>query len=244
MKEPQIVYEDKNFLAIDKPSGLMVHGVKVNEKNKEKKEQRPTLTDWLIKEYPEIKNVGDDPILRPGIVHRLDKETSGIMLIPRNQRYFEYLKALFQRHEIKKTYVALVAGKLKKDEGTIDAPIGIKNGTIKRSIHSKKMAKEVVTEYKVLKTFEISTDGQPKIYSLLEVRPKTGRTHQIRVHLASIGHPILGDHMYGPQKKANTTGRLMLHALLIEFSTEDGKRMKFEADLPEEFRHPVIHTAP
>ena len=219
MTEPEIIYENKDILVINKPSGLQVHAARVSGAPRA---HELTLVDWLLKRYPEIRSVGDDPELRPGIVHRLDKDTSGVMLVARDQKYFEYLKSLFQKHEIKKTYLAFVAGIPATKRGTIDAPIGIRNGTMKRSVRSAKMAKSAVTEYRTLKEF----DG----YSILEISPKTGRTHQIRVHLASIGHPVLGDRLYGPKNQPAWADRLMLHALSIEFTAADGKRMKFEAD--------------
>ncbi len=210
----------------------MVHGVKISPNKKPKtNDPPPTLVDWLLSRYPEIATVGDDPAQRPGIVHRLDKDTSGVMLVAKNQKTFEYLKSLFQKHEIIKTYLALVQGELAKKSGVIDAPIGIKNGTTKRSIRSTKMAKEAVTEYKVLAG------------SLLEVKPKTGRTHQIRVHLASIGHPIVGDPIYG-KKPSVKNQRLMLHAASIEFTAPDGKRMRLEAEPPPEFHAQVADTYP
>lgn len=241
--DPEVVYEDRDIIVINKPPGLQVHAAKVSAASRAVRARGiaphgpppATLVDWLIKRYPEIKGVGDDPALRPGIVHRLDKETSGVMLVARNQKSFEYLKSLFQKHEITKTYLAMVAGVPKERQGTIDAPIGIRNGTMKRSIRSTKMAKPAVTEYKVLKTFTRPAadgaspiDGAPAAFSLLEIYPKTGRTHQIRVHLASIGHPVLGDRLYGPKKQPAWADRLMLHALSIEFTAADGKRMKFE----------------
>ena len=230
--EPKIIYEDKDFLAIDKPAGLMVHPAAISGKKKQR-EKEPTLVDWLLVRYPEIKNVGDDPYLRPGIVHRLDKETSGVMLIPKNQGYFEYLKSLFKAHAIKKTYLALVPGIPKRNSGIIDAPIGIKNGTLKRSVHSRKMAKAAVTEYKVLKTVQMpDASGKSMPFSLLEVLPMTGRTHQIRVHLASIGHPVVGDSLYGPKKQPEWTSRLMLHAQSLEFVPRPGNFIKVEAESP------------
>ena len=254
--EPTIIYEDKNFLAINKPAGLLVHKVIKSEaksKRLEKKSrasgsyaEEPTLVDWILSRYLEIKNVGDDPVLRPGIVHRLDKETSGVMLIPKNQEYFEYLKSLFKTHAIKKTYLAIVSGIPKESRGIIDAPIGIKNGTLKRSVRSQRMAKEAVTEYKVLKTMQMPAAGGTIVsFSLLEVSPKTGRTHQIRVHLASIGHPVVGDLLYGPKKqpewarppklsdgKFGRTSRLMLHAQSLEFIPRPGDSIKIEAESP------------
>jgi 23S rRNA pseudouridine1911/1915/1917 synthase len=254
--EPQTIYEDENFLAINKPTGMQVHAAKLKVKSEKLKVFEPTLIDWLLKNYPEVKDVGDDPATRPGIVHRLDKETSGVMLIARNQKTFEYLKSLFQAGQIRKTYLALVFGKTPGD-GIIEKPIGIRNGTLKRSVHSEKMAKSAFTEYRLIKHVTCSTEhkahnikheahsAQQKMLhtpcSMLYVYPKTGRTHQIRVHLASIGHPVVGDRLYGGKSYKSLVmshklaARLMLHALAIEFTKQDGGRVRFEADPPEEF---------
>jgi 23S rRNA pseudouridine1911/1915/1917 synthase len=233
MSEPEVIFENSDFVVINKPAGLIVHGVRVSDRRRTDaaRAAEPTLVDWLVFRYPEIKNVGDDPVQRPGIVHRLDKATSGVMIIAKNQASFERLKKLFQEHRMKKTYFALVFGIPKNTKGTIDVPIGIKNGSLKRSIHSDKMAKPSVTEYSVVK--KITKDDKVE-YALLKVSPKTGRTHQIRVHLASIGHPIVGDALYG--KKIKTAApRLMLHASVLEFSDDNGNRFVFEAPLPEDF---------
>ncbi len=252
MPDPEVIYEDEDLLAINKPAGLIVHKVirsKVEKKDLESRIQHPeeetTLVDWLLSRYPEIKTVGDDPMTRPGIVHRLDKETSGVMLVARNQKTFEYLKGLFQGHEVQKTYLAIVRGVPKPVEGVIDKPIGIKNGTLKRSVQSMKMVKEAVTEYKVLKKVQSPKSkvqmnapshsmqhSRPEEFSLLEVRPRTGRTHQIRVHLASIGHPIVGDPLYGPKKQPKWANRLMLHALSISFALRPGKTLAISTESP------------
>jgi len=174
-----------------------------------------------------VVSVGDKPEERPGIVHRLDKDTSGIVLIPRNQHYFEYLKNLFATGNIKKTYLAIVRGVLKEKEGTIDAPISLKAGTTKRTIHGGKMTKSAITKYKVSKELNGA--------SLIEVFPKTGRTHQVRVHMASIGHPVLGDTLYGSKKNEEGAPRQMLHAHSIELEIEPGKAMKLMADPPSDF---------
>jgi 23S rRNA pseudouridine1911/1915/1917 synthase len=179
-----------------------------------------TLAKWLLKNYPEVKGVGDEPELRPGIVHRLDKETSGVLLVAKNQKSFEYLKNQFKNREVKKTYVALVQGIVKNNSGKIDTPI-------KRFTKSR----DAVTEYKIVKKFT----GLPAQagHTLLEVYPKTGRTHQIRIHLKSIGHPIVCEKIY--TKKPNCPfglTRHFLHAQSIELNLPNGTRTKLEADIP------------
>ncbi len=216
----EIIYEDKNFLAVDKPAGVLVHPTTSPVKEE-------TITDWILKNRPEIGVVGDNPQIRPGIVHRLDRDTSGVLLIAKNQEYFEYLKSLFQTHEIKKTYLALVRGHVSSKEGKIDKPIGLKSGSVKRTVTTShaKMVKNAVTNYRVKKYIGDDT--------LLEVSPETGRTHQIRVHLASIGHPIVGDKIYGGKRTHPVSGvPLCLHALSVEFAISPGQRMKIEAEPP------------
>ncbi|HTY39889.1 MAG TPA: RluA family pseudouridine synthase, partial [Candidatus Paceibacterota bacterium] len=191
---PTVIFEDKDILVIDKPAGLLVHPVKRTGGQWGKE---PTVVSWALRRWPALANVGDAPAERPGIVHRLDRDTSGVMVIAKTQRMFEYLKGLFQRHEIKKTYLALVVGRPAKRQDVIDAPLGIVAGTTKRSVRSEKMAKPARTEYLVQRVFPDNAAGA---VSLLEIRPQTGRTHQIRVHLASIGHPVVGDRIYGRRK--------------------------------------------
>jgi 23S rRNA pseudouridine1911/1915/1917 synthase len=266
MSEPTIIFENDDFAAINKPAGLMVHAVRRKEGGKEgrrkkgegkkRKQERekkevaegrppsePTLTDWLVARWPAIVTVGDDPALRPGIVHRLDKGTSGVMVVAKTQAAFEKLKSLFQSHEMKKTYMALVSGIPKEEKGIIDRPIGIKNGTLKRSVHATTMVKTAVTEYEVKTKYQVPNAKFKEEYALLEVRPKTGRTHQIRVHLASIGHSIVGDPLYGSRSASVMlrAPRLMLHAKSIEFTDGTGNRFSFEAALPEDFVK-VIHS--
>lgn len=230
-----LIYETKDFIAVNKPAGVLAHPIK------DSKEE--TLVDWALKRYPEIKNVGDDPEIRPGIVHRLDRDTSGVILICRNQRFFEYLKNLFKTHQVKKTYLALAWGELEPKSGEINAPIGIKSGTIKRTVWQKraKDLKEAITEYKVLNYYQHKSDlnqHESATFSLLKVTPKTGRTHQIRIHLASINHPVAGDKLYGSKKIKLPFGlnRQFLHAYSLEFNSADGSRIKIEAELPEELK--------
>jgi len=240
--EPRVIYEDRDFLAIDKPAGLLVHGIANRPSSRAElttghsKSQMAngerTLVDWLLARYPEIAKVGDDLKTRPGIVHRLDRDTSGIILIARNQKYFEYLKHLFQTRAIKKTYRALVRGIVMPKKGIIEKEIKIKSGTIKRTVFRGRSEKAAVTEYQVLKYL----DG----FSWVEVSPLTGRTHQIRVHLASIGHPVVGDKLYGPKKprevRLPNINRQILHAYSLEFSPAPGKRIKLAANLPEDMK--------
>lgn len=214
-----VIYEDENLIAINKPAGLLVHG--------DNKGEEDTLVDWLLTQYPEVSSVGDAPDERPGIVHRLDKDTSGAMLIARNSGYFEYLKGLFQSWDIEKTYRAVVLGSLKDKEGVIDTPISIKAGTIKRTTHKGKDTKEAVTQYKVLEEY--------KDFSYVEVCPKTGRTHQIRVHFNSIHHPIAGDKVYGGRSAANAAERQMLHAYSLELNLQSGESAKLTAEIPQDF---------
>jgi 23S rRNA pseudouridine1911/1915/1917 synthase len=255
VSEPKVIYEDKNFMAVLKPAGYLTHHV-----GQGKEDSAPALTDWLIKKYPGLKKVGDLPLRqtglpaggqtcqpeRPGVVHRLDKDTSGVMLVPKNQKYFEYLKSLFKTHAIKKTYLALVWGVPKERRGRVDVAIGIRSGTIRRQAGGGKMQKPAVTEYSVKEIFK---DKAGESFALLEARPLTGRTHQIRVHLKHIGHPIVGDPIYGrkidkPRRppgigaptKASGGKQLMLHAFGVEFEIKPGKPIKIEAEPPEDFR--------
>lgn len=232
MDSPKVIYEDDGLVAVAKPAGLLVHAAPVRADNE--RFGQPTLVDWLRENYPEVGKVGDDPEIRPGLVHRLDKDTSGIMIIARRQEDFEYLKNLFKTKNIQKTYLALGWGHAKKDRGAITAPIGIKSGSTKRSVRSSKMVKPAETDYEVLGRAQAPED-ESALTSLFEVLPRTGRTHQIRVHLASIEHPIVGDSIYGPRKPRLIAPRLMLHALAIEFERRPGERLSLEAAPDETF---------
>lgn len=216
-----IIYEDDDILAVNKPAGIVVHG------------DSPNLVDLFVKNYPQIKNVGEDPE-RPGIVHRLDKDTSGILLVAKNQKAFEYLKEQFQNKKIKKRYIALVEGVVKKDKGIIDLAIGKSKKDFRKKLAGGKMigkTREAITEYKVLERFNN--------FTLVEVFPKTGRTHQIRVHLKAIGHPVVCDKLYGPKTGACLFGldRHFLHASSLEFKLPSGSVIKLEADLPEDLKN-------
>ena len=244
-----ILYPDENMIAINKPAHCLVHPYDKGQGTSNKGQERwHALTDWLVQHYPEVRHVGDDPKTRPGIVHRLDKDTSGVLLVPRTQEYFKYLKHLFQAHGIQKTYLALVWGKVQEKKGTINKPIGLKGGTTKRTVHGGKMVKEAITEYEVVQRFiyQDPESEKRKVYefTLLRVRPKTGRTHQIRVHLASIGHAIVGDMMYGAKQNPLEVDRHFLHAESVEFLASEGHRLNIEAELPADLKKVLNKVAP
>ena len=233
----KILYEDSNILAIDKPSGIAVHG---DGRSKEK-----TIADWVLKNYPKMKGVGEPmgEISRPGIVHRLDKDTSGVLLLAKNQKTHALLKNQFQNHEIKKTYDAIVSGWVKSDHGVINKPIGRSPSDFRRWLcgrGARGTLREAITEYKVLKRFKAKcaqNSERMEPFTYLEVKPKTGRTHQIRVHMKFLNHPIVCDSLYNPnQPHPKEISRMALHAKYIEFKDMKGKTIKVESPIPSEFR--------
>lgn len=230
---PEIIFENDNFLVLNKPAGLVVHS--------DGKTKEDTLCDWLISKYPEIENVGEplitekEIIKRPGIVHRLDRETSGVMIVVKTEEAFEYFKNAFKNREIQKNYNAFVFGFVKEDLGKVEASIGRSKSDFRKwsaQRGARGHMREAVTEYKVLARFE--DKGQK--FSFLELSPKTGRTHQIRVHMKYLNHPIVGDELYGGKVyKGLDFKRTALHARKIEFVGMDGKDYSFEASYPEDF---------
>lgn len=210
----KIIYEDDCILVIDKPSGLIVHPGAGSSSG--------TLVNALLS-Y--TKNLSTVNLERPGIVHRLDKETSGLMVIAKNNAAHLNLTKQFSSHTVKKKYIALVKGRVEFDEGVIDLPIGRHKRDFRRQAVSFIDSKPAFTGYKVLKRLDNTT--------LLELAPQTGRTHQLRVHLAYLGHPILGDSKYG---RPSDFGRLALHAMELGFKhPESGAFVSFASELPKEF---------
>lgn len=237
--EIKILFNKEGVIAIHKPAGILVH-VFAHQKN----EKGLTVVQWALKKFPEIKKVGDDTQFRPGIVHRLDRETSGVLLLARTQKAFAYLKSLFQKQEIQKTYYAIVQGVPKEKKGVIVYPIGIKRGTTKRTIHPQatgsgngekilKGQKEAITEYEIVKTFEKNREK----FSLVKIRPKTGRTHQIRIHMNAIHTPVVGDKLYGGKNNSLLAQRHMLHCASLEFKLPSGTKVLMEDPLPVEFEN-------
>jgi 23S rRNA pseudouridine1911/1915/1917 synthase len=211
-----VVYEDKDLAIINKPVGLVVHPAPGN--------YRHTLVNALLYRFKTLSHINPQ---RPGIVHRLDKDTSGIMVIAKNNAAHLNLTKQFSQHSIKRKYIALVKGKMEFNENIIEIPIG--RHPFRResmSVGFSKNTRYAKTYYRTLKRTEN--------YSLLELEPFTGRTHQLKVHLAFLGHPILGDNKYG---KNNEFIRLALHAKYIGFiHPTTGKFVEFSSEMPKEFR--------
>ncbi len=214
-----IIFEDEHVLIIDKASGIVVHpGAGVRQ---------GTLANALLFHYPELKDIG--PEERPGIVHRLDKETSGLMVIAQTPRAYVHLQRQFKNKMVDKHYLGLILGKMSPKQGKITWPIGRhpKHGA-RVSVKTRK-PRPAETRYTVQQEFER--------FTLLDIQPITGRTHQIRVHLAAAGHPIAGDRRYGRQAVKIDCPRLFLHAHLLSFlHPETDKRVEFSSPLPKDLK--------
>ncbi|MEK7064959.1 MAG: RNA pseudouridine synthase [Patescibacteria group bacterium] len=234
MQEPKIkiIEEAVDYIIVDKPAGVLTHPTQAGEKD--------TLINILLKKYRGIKKVGDSPE-RPGIVHRLDKEASGLLVIARTQEMFEHLKKQFQDRTIEKEYIALVYGKMFKEHGVIDFAIdrGKEGRMVSRpktdllsvaKVGAAQPGKEAITEYFLEKTI-----GR---FSLLRVKIHTGRMHQIRAHMFAFNHPVVGDTLYLNRKlvKKNQPklDRLFLHSAKLCFVDLKGEKKCFESQMPEE----------
>ena len=214
-----VLYNDEHVIVINKPAGLVVHpGAGVPQ---------GTLVNALLYHFPGMERIGHPE--RPGIVHRLDKETSGVMVVARSIKAYSELKRQFKAREVEKIYLGLVWGEIQTAEGKIDWAIGRHPRHRQRiSIRTKK-PREALTYYSVKKVL--------KNFTLLEIRPVTGRTHQIRVHFAAAGHPIVGDGRYGGRDKSKKYNRLFLHAWHLVFAHPITKTLvEFYAPLPQEFQ--------
>ena len=236
MNKINIIYQDKDILVLDKPSG-----VTVNKSDTTKGEE--TVQDWIeqkfiILNFQFLNNKDSDFYKRAGIVHRIDKETSGILLVAKNEESFKQLQSEFKERKVEKTYIALVHGKLESAEGEISVPVG-------RLPWSRKKfgvlagGKDATTKYKTLtvKYNKLKKGNEP--LTLLELNPKTGRTHQIRVHLKYIGHPIFSDFLYAGRKTSRDDRKILervfLHAnKIIFYHPLTGDRITYESPLPEE----------
>jgi len=227
MKKPKIIYQDKSILVLEKPSGLVV--------DRSKSVKQKTLEDWLAKEFKfSFKN---GQLLRNGLVHRLDKETSGLLVVAKTGQALEKLQKQFKNRQVEKKYKALVHGRVAPAKGKITVAIS-------RSHHNRQKfgvflgGKASLTKYQKLADYQTEKKGN---FSLLELKPKTGRTHQIRVHLKYLGFPVVADAKYGGRKTARADRkwcpRHFLHATFLAFDhPETGKKVKFSSPIPDDLK--------
>jgi 23S rRNA pseudouridine1911/1915/1917 synthase len=238
--EPKIIYEDNDLLVLDKPAGIVVFDPSTALRAPSSEDK--TIIDILTEKFPDLKKAGPPP--RYGIIHRLDKDTSGILLIAKTPEGLIFFQKQFKNRSIKKEYIALVVGNIKDDKGIIETLIG-------RSPKDKRKQKayffgepgyqgkrEAKTEYEVIERF----GG----YTLVKLKPKTGRKHQIRCHLAHIGHPIAGDKLYcfKNQQAPKGLNRHFLHASHIETLTTSGEVKEFTSDLPDDLKEALNKLKP
>lgn len=215
-----VIYEDKDILVVNKPKGLVVHPANGNPDG--------TLVNAILALCKDsLSGIGGE--IRPGIVHRLDKDTSGLLIVAKNDVAHVKMSEQIKNREVKKTYIALVRGFVPEQEATINMPIGRSNKDRKKMAITKN-GKQAITHFHVLERFRT----QKASYTLLEIKIDTGRTHQIRVHMAEIGHPVIGDMVYSNGKNEFGVEGQCLHAQKLEFKHPiTGKQMKLEAPLPD-----------
>lgn len=215
----EVVYEDDDIIVVNKPKGLVVHPANGNPDG--------TLVNAIMAMCKEsLSGIGGE--LRPGIVHRLDKDTSGLLIVAKNDKAHINMSEQIKNRKVTKKYIALVRGVIPEDDATIDMPIG-RSTKDRKKMAVTKSGKQAVTHFKVLKRY-------PK-YTLLEVKIDTGRTHQIRVHMAEIGHPVVGDMVYSNGKNDFGVEGQMLHAKSLDFKHPiTGKQMHLETELPQYFK--------
>lgn len=215
----EVIYEDKDLIIVNKPQGMVVHPAHGNYSG--------TLVNGLLNRCDGLSGING--VLRPGIVHRIDKDTSGVIVVAKTNEAHMDLSNQLKEHSINRKYIALVEGRLKQDRGTVDAPIGRDPKDRKKMAVVSKNSKNAVTHYKVLELFESNT--------LIEASLETGRTHQIRVHMAYLGHPVVGDTVYGYKRQKVYQKGQLLHAGLLGFIHPRTKEyMEFTAPLPEYFK--------
>jgi 23S rRNA pseudouridine1911/1915/1917 synthase len=222
-----IRYEDEDFLVVNKPAGMVVHPAAGHE--------RGTLVNAVLAHCPDLPGIGGEK--RPGIVHRLDKETSGLIIVAKHDKALRHLQKQFKARTVAKSYLALVEGHIQPPQATIDAPIGRDPRQRKRMavirLGSSARARESQTVYRLLRSYAD--------FSLVECQPLTGRTHQIRVHLAFAGYPIIGDTVYGPRQPRLPLKRHFLHAAkLAILRPSDNQPLALEAELPAELQA-ILH---
>lgn len=233
-KEIEVLSENENYLIVNKPAGLLVHPTMATEPY--------SLVAWLIEKYPELKGVGESEY-RPGIVHRIDKLASGILVVARNQKTFEHLKSQFKKREVEKKYSVLVHGRLETDHDEINFPID-------RGHDGKMVSRPIIEEVNLQNVNKIQPGKEARTefwvkeefyhYTYLDVQIHSGRTHQIRVHMHAYGHPVVGDQLYYQKrfdrKKAPELDRLFLHARYLKFTDESGNEVELEKEIPKKLQ--------
>lgn len=243
--EPIVLYEDDNVLVINKPYGWLTHA--------DGHSDAPTVVEWFLGRQPSSAGVGESgyspkgtELDRSGVVHRLDRETSGVLILAKNQEVHQFLKQQFKDHKVYKEYRALVYGRLNDRWGTINRPIGRSaNDPRRRSAErgARGVLREAITDFERIGVGEY--EGEP--FSYAKLMPKTGRTHQLRAHLRAIDRPIVGDGLYGEHKidKSNNLGlgRLALHAHILELELPGGQTERFIAPVPQEMEEAAERIA-
>lgn len=222
--EVPIVKQTADYLVIDKPAGLVVHPVSAED-------TQPSVVDFLLAKFPQAAKVGEDP-LRPGIVHRLDKDVSGLMVLALTQAMFDHLKQQFKQHATLKEYLALVYGLVTKDEGEIKLDIGWSKRHPGKLVARPTTGQEEYKDKTAITYFWV--EKRIKNYTLLRLQSKTGRTHQLRLHLKAYGYPIVGDELYGQPEvnKRMNLGRIFLQACKLGFTDLQGEYQEFAILLP------------
>ncbi len=240
-----IIYEDADVLVINKPAGLIVHS--------DGRTQEPSVAEWVLAWYPALKEVGEpwtspqgEVIPRPGIVHRLDRDTSGVMILAKTQEAYAFLKSQFQSRETEKTYHAFIYGHPKAEQGVIEAEIvRIRSVPPRWGVAREGEAKAhraAVTAWRVLARGEDIATHEKVAY--VEAQPKTGRTHQIRVHFKYLNHPVVSDPLYAKGKpQLLGFARQALHARALAIMLPSGERRTFGAPFPEDFEHALANLA-
>lgn len=234
MLEPKIIYEDQDILVIDKPAGLAMHSDGFNHDR--------TLVDWILEKHPELSEVGEsmfsqkgEEIKKPAIIHRLDKETSGVIVLAKNQETFLFIKKQFQEHQTKKIYRAILSGNVNLPVGedkVLAWPIGRSKADPRLRVaraHGKGKLREASTTFRLLENICAN-------YAYVEAEPQSGRTHQLRAHFRAYNHPIIGDSLYNPKDDGSgAIERTALHAYELTIDLPTGERKTFVAPLPADF---------
>jgi 23S rRNA pseudouridine1911/1915/1917 synthase len=225
--KPKIIYQDELIFVLDKPSGWVVNDAKTTK-------DTPTVQSWIEDnfDFPSAKAKS----LRSGIVHRIDKETSGILLVAKNEKTFHYLQSLFKKREVKKTYKTLVHGELEIAKDTIDAPVG-RLPWNREHFGVLPGGRRAITSFELEGTYALNDEG----FSLVKVFPKTGRTHQIRIHFKYLGHPLVSDNLYAGRKTSRDDRkwcpRLFLHALSISFAhPKNNEKVEYSSELASDLK--------